>query len=67
LGTPFFTDSTIFSLRSIEYAFMFLPYPVHHHRNPLSGTNARTSNILGLAESRGAKVRRRARNMFVVP
>jgi integrase len=37
LGTPFFTDSTIFSLRSNEYAFIFLPYPAQHHRNPLSG------------------------------
>ncbi len=35
LGTPFFTDATIFTLRSIEYALMILPYPVHHHRNPL--------------------------------
>jgi hypothetical protein len=34
-GTPFFTDSTIFALRSIEYAFMFPPYPAQHHRNPL--------------------------------
>ena len=35
LGTPFFTDSTIFSLRSSEYALMHSRYPAHHHRNPL--------------------------------
>lgn len=35
LETPFFTDSAIFFLRSIEYAFMSLRYPVHLHRNPL--------------------------------
>ena len=32
-----------------------------------SRTRARTREILGFAESRGVKVRRRARNMFVVP
>ena len=35
LWDPFFTDSTIFSLRSNEYAFMFLPTPAQHQRNPL--------------------------------
>jgi hypothetical protein len=35
LGTPFFTDSTIFSLRSNEYALMLLRYPAQRHRNPL--------------------------------
>jgi hypothetical protein len=35
LGTPFLTDSTIFSLRSNEYAFISLRYPAQHHRNPL--------------------------------
>ena len=34
-GTPVFTDWTIFSLRSNEYAFMFLSYPAQHHCNPL--------------------------------
>jgi hypothetical protein len=32
LGTPFFTDSTIFSLRSNEYGFMPLHYPAQRHR-----------------------------------
>jgi glyoxylase-like metal-dependent hydrolase (beta-lactamase superfamily II) len=36
LGTPFFTDSTIFSLRSSEYPLMLPRYPAHHHRNLLS-------------------------------
>jgi hypothetical protein len=35
LGTPFFTDSTIFSLRSNEDGLMFPRYPAHPHRNPL--------------------------------
>jgi hypothetical protein len=34
--TPFFTDSTIFSLWSSEYALMLLAYSAHHHRNLLS-------------------------------
>jgi hypothetical protein len=34
--TPFFTDSTIFSLRSSEYTLMLLAYSAHHHRNLLS-------------------------------
>jgi len=33
--TPFFTDSTIFSLRSNEYTLMHPRYPAHHHRNLL--------------------------------
>jgi len=32
-----------------------------------SGTKARTMEILGFAESNGVEVRRRTRNMFVVP
>ncbi len=32
-----------------------------------SRTKERTRDILGFAESRGAQVKRRARNMFVVP
>jgi hypothetical protein len=32
-----------------------------------SRTKARTREILGFAESKGVKVRRRARNMFVAP
>jgi len=32
-----------------------------------SRTRARTREILGFAESRGVRVKRRARNMFVVP
>jgi len=36
LGDAFFTDSTIFSLRSSEYALMHQRYPAHHHRNLLS-------------------------------
>jgi hypothetical protein len=32
-----------------------------------SRTKARTRDILGFAESKGVQVRRRARNMFVVP
>jgi hypothetical protein len=37
LGTPFFTDSMIFSLRSSEYALMHPRYPAHPHRNLLLG------------------------------
>jgi hypothetical protein len=36
LETPFFTNSTIFSLSSSEYALMHRRYPAHHHRNLLS-------------------------------
>jgi hypothetical protein len=36
LGTSFFTDSTIFSLKFIEPIFMPLSYPAQHHCNPLS-------------------------------
>ena len=41
MGTPFFTDSTIFSVRSNEYAFMLLPYPAQRHCNPLSENTRR--------------------------
>ncbi len=36
MGTPFFTDSTIFFLRSNEYALISSRYPAQHYRNPLS-------------------------------
>jgi hypothetical protein len=36
LGTPFLSDSMIFSLRSSEYALMHPRYPAHLHRNLLS-------------------------------
>ena len=35
METPFFTDPTIFSLRSIEYALMLLYCPAQCHRIPL--------------------------------
>jgi hypothetical protein len=47
LGTPFLTDSTILSLRSlrsIEYAFIRLPYPAQHHRNPLLESGSKKRN-----------------------
>ena len=61
LGLPFFGEGVRITPKEV----MFRGVP----RRLLffSGTKARTSDILGLAESRGAKVRRRARNMFVVP
>jgi hypothetical protein len=51
LETPFFTDSTIFSLRSSEYALMLLAYPAHHNRNLLSDASwtVATTQPSGLA------------------
>jgi putative transposase len=50
LGTPFFTDSTIFSLRSNEYALMLARYPAQHHRNPLRTPSERAKADAVLTE-----------------
>jgi len=44
LGALFLTDAAIFPLRSIEYALVLLPYPAHHHRNPLLGSPLATAS-----------------------
>jgi hypothetical protein len=60
-GVPFLGEGVRITLK--EVMFWGIPRRLLF----FSRTEARTKDILGFAESRGVKVKRRARNMFVVP
>jgi hypothetical protein len=60
-GIPFLGEGVRITLK--EVMFWGIPRRLLF----FSGTKARTRDILGSAESRGVKVRRRARSMFVLP
>ena len=60
-GLPFLGEGVRITLK--EELFWGIPRRLLF----FSRTKARTKDILGFAESRGVKVKRRARNMFVVP
>ena len=61
LGLPFFRGGVRITLEEV------MSWKVPRRLLFFSGIKARTGEILGFAESRGVEVKRRARNMFVVP
>jgi hypothetical protein len=60
-GLPFLGEGVRITLK--EVMFWGIPRRLLF----FTRTRARTREILGFAESKGVKVKRRARNMFVVP
>jgi hypothetical protein len=61
LGLPFLGEAVRITLKEEMF------WGISRRLLFFSRTKARTRDILGFAESKGVRVKRRARNMFVVP